>query len=87
MLQLSVLDQAPISEGSTAAAALRNSVDLARWTEELGYVIVGSPSTVRKRIEQAAEEYGADEMMILTITHSHEDRRRSYELIAKEFAR
>jgi luciferase family oxidoreductase group 1 len=38
MLRLSVLDQAPISEGSTAAAALRNSVDLARLAEELGYV-------------------------------------------------
>jgi luciferase family oxidoreductase group 1 len=34
---LSVLDQSPISEGSTGAAALRNSVDLARFTEALGY--------------------------------------------------
>ena len=47
--------------------------------------IVGSPSTVRAGIEQAASEYGADEMMIVTITYSHEDRRRSYELIAREF--
>jgi luciferase family oxidoreductase group 1 len=36
-LVLSVLDQAPISEGFTGADALRNSVDLARLTEELGY--------------------------------------------------
>ena len=35
--RLSVLDQAPISEGSTPAQALRNSVDLARYAEELGY--------------------------------------------------
>jgi luciferase family oxidoreductase group 1 len=34
---LSVLDQSPISEGSTGADALRNSIDLARHTEELGY--------------------------------------------------
>ncbi len=34
---LSVLDQAPISEGSTGAQAVRNSIDLARFAEELGY--------------------------------------------------
>jgi luciferase family oxidoreductase group 1 len=36
-VRLSVLDQAPISEGSTGAEALRNSIDLARYTETLGY--------------------------------------------------
>ncbi len=36
-MKLSVLDQAPISEGSSGADALRNSVDLARFAEELGY--------------------------------------------------
>ena len=37
MLPLSVLDLAPITDGSTAAQALRNSVDLARHAERLGY--------------------------------------------------
>jgi luciferase family oxidoreductase group 1 len=36
-LLLSVLDQSPVSEGSTGADALRNTVDLARWADELGY--------------------------------------------------
>ena len=36
-LRLSVLDQSPISEGSSGAQALRNSVDLARHSEALGY--------------------------------------------------
>jgi luciferase family oxidoreductase group 1 len=36
-LRLSVLDQAPISEGSTGAEALRNSVDLARLADGLGF--------------------------------------------------
>src|SRR5437764_3491079 len=36
-MRLSVLDQSPISEGSTGAQALRNTVDLARLTDELGY--------------------------------------------------
>lgn len=35
--RLSVLDQAPIAQGSTGADALRNSVDLARLAEATGY--------------------------------------------------
>ncbi len=34
---LSVLDQSPISEGSTGAQALHNTLDLARLTDALGY--------------------------------------------------
>ena len=34
---LSVLDQSPIAEGSSGAQALRNTVDLARLCDELGY--------------------------------------------------
>ncbi len=48
-------------------------------------LIVGSPATVRSRLEALAEEYGAEEVMIVTITHRHADRRRSYELIAEAF--
>jgi luciferase family oxidoreductase group 1 len=36
-LRLGVLDQSPISEGSTGADALRNTLDLARLADELGY--------------------------------------------------
>jgi luciferase family oxidoreductase group 1 len=47
--------------------------------------IVGSPEKVRQGIEDAAAEYGADEMMIATNTFDHDDRKRSYELIAAAF--
>jgi luciferase family oxidoreductase group 1 len=36
-MRLSVLDQSPIPEGSTGAEALRNTLDLARLCDELGY--------------------------------------------------
>ena len=36
-MRLSVLDQSPISEGSTGAQALRNTIDLARAADRLGY--------------------------------------------------
>ena len=47
--------------------------------------VVGSPARVRAGLEEVAERYRADELMVLTITHEHEARRRSYELIAEEF--
>jgi luciferase family oxidoreductase group 1 len=36
-LRLSVLDQSPVSAGSTPAQALQNSIELARQVDELGY--------------------------------------------------
>jgi luciferase family oxidoreductase group 1 len=48
-------------------------------------VVVGSPERVRRELERVAEEYGADELMIVTITHDHAARRRSYELVADAF--
>jgi luciferase family oxidoreductase group 1 len=45
-------------------------------------MVVGSPGTVAAELGQVAAEYGADELLVVTITHSHDARRRSYELIA-----
>lgn len=45
--------------------------------------IIGSPETVRTEIEQLAEQYGAEEVIVVTITHDHGARRRSYELLAE----
>jgi luciferase family oxidoreductase group 1 len=47
--------------------------------------IVGNPDTVRAGIEEVAAAYGADEVIVVTITHDHGARRRSYELIAEAF--
>jgi luciferase family oxidoreductase group 1 len=45
--------------------------------------IIGSPEVVRAGIEALASEYGADEVIVVTITHDHGARRRSYELLAE----
>jgi len=47
--------------------------------------IIGNPATVKKGIEELAELYGAEEVMIVTITYDHAPRRRSYELLAEAF--
>ena len=47
--------------------------------------IVGSPEKVRAELEAVAVEYGAEEVIVVTITHDHQARRRSYELLAEAF--
>ncbi len=61
-------------------------------TEERRYVmgqrpraIIGSPTRCREALEEMAQRYAADEMMVLTITGSYETRRRSYELLMGAF--
>ena len=56
-------------EPSTAAAA---------WP-------TGTPEWSRARLETIAAEYGADEVIVVTITLLDAARRRSYELLAEAF--
>src|SRR3954453_5259642 len=61
-----------------------------RYLEEQGSsgpsgrrAVVGAPATMRKGLEEVVHEYGADEAIVVTITHDHAARVRSYELIAE----
>lgn len=47
-------------------------------------LIIGNPQEVKQKLFELKTKYHADEIMINTITHSPQDRIRSYELIAKE---
>jgi luciferase family oxidoreductase group 1 len=47
--------------------------------------ILGTPAAVKAGIEDVAREYGADEVMVVTITYDEHARRRSYELISDAF--
>jgi luciferase family oxidoreductase group 1 len=47
--------------------------------------VLGDPQTVRAGLEEVAAAYGAEEVIVVTITHDHAARRRSYELIASAF--
>jgi luciferase family oxidoreductase group 1 len=44
--------------------------------------IIGNPDKVRAQLHELAAEYGAEEVIVVTITYDHAARRRSYELIA-----
>ncbi|MBA3437559.1 MAG: LLM class flavin-dependent oxidoreductase [Thermoleophilaceae bacterium] len=48
-------------------------------------LVLGSPASVRAGLEAVADEYGAGEVIVVTVIHSHAARRRSYELLAEAF--
>jgi luciferase family oxidoreductase group 1 len=48
-------------------------------------MVAGAPGQVRERLLGLASEYGADELVIVTITHDVKARFRSYELLAQVF--
>jgi len=64
---------------------LASMVETREKTPSSRRAIIGSPEKVREGLEAVASEYGAEEVTVLTITHEHEARRRSYELIAEAF--
>jgi len=66
-----------------------------RWTDEDRALVadrvdtqfVGTAAQVADQLERLRDATGADELIITTITHDHADRVRSYELLAREWAR
>ena len=47
--------------------------------------VIGGQKKVKTELEAMVERYGADELMVLTITGDYESRRRSYELLIDAF--
>jgi alkanesulfonate monooxygenase SsuD/methylene tetrahydromethanopterin reductase-like flavin-dependent oxidoreductase (luciferase family) len=52
-----------------------------------GYPALGTAAQVADQLERLRDATEADELIITTITHDHEDRVRSYQLLADEWAR
>ncbi|MDQ6948959.1 MAG: MsnO8 family LLM class oxidoreductase [Actinomycetota bacterium] len=59
--------------------------DRARAAEGRARMVVGAPDRVRARLVALAEDYGTDELMIVTVCHDPRARLRSYELLAEVF--
>jgi luciferase family oxidoreductase group 1 len=68
-----------------AARHVYTELELSIIAQQSPLWIVGSPETVRSKIAEKQEETGANEMMITTMMHSPELRRRSFQLIAEAF--
>jgi alkanesulfonate monooxygenase SsuD/methylene tetrahydromethanopterin reductase-like flavin-dependent oxidoreductase (luciferase family) len=66
-----------------AAAYPYNQVEQDFVDAWLANFVLGDPEQVRSGLAQLRARTGADELMITGQVHGHEDRRRSYELIAR----
>ncbi|WP_439691376.1 LLM class flavin-dependent oxidoreductase [Curtobacterium sp. SP.BCo] len=55
--------------------------------DRLATRFVGDAATVADQLETLRRATGADELLVTTITHDHDARVRSYELLAAEWAR
>jgi luciferase family oxidoreductase group 1 len=60
--------------------------ELERIDINRGRIVSGTPDEVKKQLVFMAGDFGVDEIMVTTMTHSQPDRFRSFELIASEFA-
>ncbi len=76
---------APIPSPEEAAAYPFSEDEREFVTDFREKMFVGSPSTVRRRLEAFAAETGADELMVNTMVWDHEARKRSYTLLAEAF--
>jgi luciferase family oxidoreductase group 1 len=75
----------PLASPDEAANYPYTPVDRTRIAQNRARLSVGSPATVKARLEALIDETKADEVMITTMIHDHRARCRSYELIAEAF--
>jgi luciferase family oxidoreductase group 1 len=76
----------PLASPEDALAFDYTPVDRARIAQNRTKLSVGSPATVRARLEPLIAATKADEVMVTTMIHDHDARKHSYELLAKLFA-
>jgi len=60
-----------------------NEMEEAHVASHFGAAIVGGPGTVRQKLEAFLAETQADELMLASEFYRHEDRLRSYEIVAR----
>ena len=67
-----------------AAAYPYNEAERAFIAQRQKHQIIGSPATVLEGLRSLLESTSAAELMITTVVHNHQDRLRSYDLLASE---
>ncbi len=75
----------PLASPENAAAYPYTPVDRTRIAQNRAKMSVGSPKTVRTKLEALIAETRADEVMVTTMIYDHAARKRSYELLAQAF--
>ena len=68
-----------------AAAYPYSNHELMRVARNREALVVGTPDQVKEGLVALADQHGVDEIIVLTICHDFEARRRSYELVGEAF--
>ncbi len=63
--------------------AIASEAELAGLDHTFRYSAIGSPETVRAKVQQVLDATGADELMAASQIHDHAARRHSYEILAQ----
>ncbi|GII33964.1 LLM class flavin-dependent oxidoreductase [Planotetraspora mira] len=77
----------PFPTPAEARALPWSAADRELVADRVDTQFVGTAGQVADQLERLREASGADELIITTITHDHEDRVRSYRLLADEWRR
>jgi luciferase family oxidoreductase group 1 len=75
----------PLASPEDALAYDSAPVDRARMAQNRTKLSVGSPATVKSRLDALIASTQADEVMVTTMIYDHEARKRSYTLLAQAF--
>ncbi|MEU1361609.1 LLM class flavin-dependent oxidoreductase [Micromonospora zamorensis] len=75
----------PFPSTEQAAALPWTDDDRELVADRVDTQFVGSPGSVVERLRTLRDVTTADELLVTTITHAHDDRVNSYELLAKEW--
>ncbi|MGW0811010.1 MsnO8 family LLM class oxidoreductase [Nonomuraea sp. NPDC002799] len=77
----------PYPTPEEAAAHVWTDADRELVKDRVDTQFVGTPDAVAERLRVLRRVTGADELLVTTITHDHDDRVRSYELLARAWDR
>jgi luciferase family oxidoreductase group 1 len=75
----------PLASPEEAAAYPYTPVDRTRIAQNRAKMSVGSPRTVKAKLDALIADTRADEVMVTTMIYDHAARKRSYELLAEAF--
>ncbi|WP_019630302.1 LLM class flavin-dependent oxidoreductase [Actinomadura atramentaria] len=73
----------PLPTPEEAASTPYSPLEAEMIRARIGDQIIGGPETVRKRMDELLERTRVDEIMVTTSVYHHEDRLRSYEILAE----
>jgi alkanesulfonate monooxygenase SsuD/methylene tetrahydromethanopterin reductase-like flavin-dependent oxidoreductase (luciferase family) len=76
----------PVPTLDEAQARTFTERELEYIRQQRARLVHGSPARCKDKLLALAQDYSADELMIITITGSYETRLESYELLAEAFA-